>query len=790
MAYYFPIKINDRRLHFLHLVDTQESQPSPVFSFIIKNYDSPLLLSVESNEPKLIAQSGFNYNERLDNWSFGVEKVDNAEEIPTFRINIQKKSSQNEDNCVLKSTGCNETAKVNIDSTMVGDLKEFIVIVSYQKQDHTKQVHTYEDAIRIYLYENDPELESAALDFGSEASQIRFGGSTENMAIIDTLLKFTGEDNPIRENEFWQGKCGDQFYKSVFFVDRNPDLTSYGDTPQIADNAFVKPLMPKNRANYDNLELLPNLKLIELSQDQIIYGDAVIQFPEGSTVEDGSLSEDVFRGSILRIILSNFLHCMLQRKFTGNKCKLLRMVVMVPNVYYQSKIYNLIRDLYLDYQIIQNGEHRYEQCRGLEVQVVSESDASFIGVRHTRNDVKNATNGLFLIVDAGKGTTDFSILQQTANFAKFVGLYRDGLPASGNVLTYAFYEALHEFMRINSKELNKFIREASRSELLYFMENLEKLKYNYNSSNNREFENIPSYVDNLVNLNTYLQKQIELNRQIPNCKNFVNEKIVRLTKSLETSIKNYMSTISNPQFIQVLLTGRGFLFDPFKKSVIDMLKTNKWINNEKDDVIRIEGNDAKTICLSGALSIERECSVNCNSGLIGNPIIQKTKSASKTKKTTPCSVLLSSVLLWLSKSTFIQWVKRQISQSHGTPSDIDFYYNGVTKRKQNITVTIGGRHYRFGADGVRDTIIYFVGDGFLRQIESESSYIEERNFGYSDGSIDQLIKQALFPFVSASLLPDGIIEESQSETSEQEEPNTEIINPEDLSTDNRGEINR
>jgi hypothetical protein len=73
MTFYFPIKINDRRIHYFHLRDNKDFPPIPVYSFLVNNHDSPLLLSVNFTSPQLISDAGRKSNVKLADYSFRVE---------------------------------------------------------------------------------------------------------------------------------------------------------------------------------------------------------------------------------------------------------------------------------------------------------------------------------------------------------------------------------------------------------------------------------------------------------------------------------------------------------------------------------------------------------------------------------------------------------------------------------------------------------------------------------------------------------------------------------------------
>lgn len=740
--YYLPININGRRLHFLKL---KAESVNPVFSFIVKDQDSPTLLSIDTEEPQLISTDGCEHNKSLANHQFVVEPMANTiDGLTAYEIKIVKqgKTSKIEEtpDLFIKASGylgaddLTKFASIKIDSTLNrtanNEIKEseFVLVISYNNGDKT-----YRDALKICLYANDSEMASAALDFGSEASQIRIDGVNTNSRIIEQLLKFGYYDAP----EFWQGKSSDDLYKSIFFINTKPDTTNYAERPRVGESgAFVHPLMAVNARDYDNLELLPNLKLVEIGKNAIKWTGYSINFNEDTKIDYGNvpvLASEELRNSILRLILSNFLHCILSQT-CNNRDKFVRIVLLVPNVYYQSKIYRLMDNLYRDFKTIQNSNRPYNHCKGIEVQVVSESDASFLGVKSNRPDLDYRANGHYLIIDAGKGTTDFSILQTAITRNQFNSLYRDGIPASGNVITYAFYEALRDYMIGCGVPIEEYIRNAQNSELLQFSNLMDQLKKDYSATNTSSaIFTRPNRNDikDMAALIQYLKDGIKDGKKIPGCSSYVDNKIGELVTSLEESLNNFMMH-NNIQFIHVLLSGRGFLFNPFKQAIIEMLKRNQWITNAENAVVRIEGDLAKTLCLYGALAIEKECSVNCNSGLIGSPIIK-----------TEGNILSRTLQTLLSKFKIGSTFK---------PLDMNFFYQGSdSASSQQLDVIIGGRKYMLGSASRQTQSIFFVGEGFLHQTENHSELILEKNFAFASALTERLVDEALFPYNIANI---------------------------------------
>lgn len=723
-------------MHVCHLREkTNIDSARGYWGFIVNTTKTQALFSIQGIVPMIIASDG-KHIEMNSRWTFNVLKEDEKlHGYETYRVRLLDKSASVEDSAKqgLVVTGkmghATKHMTVNADMTILkGEPISIIIEFEYQGVK-------YEDSFRIY-FSTDKEDIAVALDFGSEASQARTTDNDANLALVSDFESMLNLKDSSAEGEYWQGKSRSALFKSVFWVHKSPSKTCYGDLPKkLEDRPFVAPLVKANESpdTYKKLQLLPNLKLVELAQsgDYIEYDLQNIAFEQGSNVlyRLPRLSDHMMRESILRIILSNFLHAILSQIDLGACDRYIRLVVMAPNVYYQNKVFNMMEGLYLDFDIIKSNG-LYPRCKGLEVQVVSESDAAFVGI-FGGGKIKNNSNGYFLNIDSGKGTTDFSILQQQTNLIKFNSLYRDGIPAAGNVITYAYYEALHDFMLVHGIDILPCLRKADKSNLLTFMSYLEGLKIQDVPGKQMEPFIVPSSrnVHDISTLNTYLSNNRD--RAIPEIRSYVDEKVQTLVGCLRDSIRHYMD-VSPCVFSQVVLSGRALLYHPYKVALTSMLLEEQWIESE-NDVVWIEGDDAKTCCLKGALSIEGNCDVNYNSGLIGSPLLQKTEEKEgRVKK------FFSNMLGKTRRTTAITR---------------EFFYEGSKSLvAQNVTLRLGGRSYQMSGDEVEEKKIFFLGSAFAAQVgDSPLQMIDSKELHFNNASYKELVNQSLFPYYDGSI---------------------------------------
>lgn len=787
MSYYFPILIEERRLHFLELKSEKEREEErkdereedPIFNFNINRSPAQILVSVEAENPQLISSVGGKSNNKnlKGNYRFMITKCDDGEKkIPTYKIEITDKKEgktkdQSEDFLTSKGTmGSEDKARILLNSEKYESV--FILKFSYYKDNDDKEEYT--DDIKISLYKGD-KLTSVALDFGSESSQIRFEKVTTSINIVKGFLnknKFSTEEYS-EKKDFWQGNLNEPehngFYDSIFFINKEPYLEpKFAATPKVGDKkVFVFPLMDSTACpdDYNDLVLLPNLKLCEIASEEIKFSDDKIKnIPKSFYRNRPTLGDDKMRESILRLILSNFLHWIL------SECEnsYIRLILLVPNIYSQSKIYKLMRDLYKDYETIKK-EKEYEYSEGLEVQVISESDASFMG---KMNQMKsNFKKGYYLTIDAGKGTTDFSILRcrPKSPHSTLDSLYRDGIPASSNVITYAFYEALCAFMdgkEINIREWVEDAEKAEPSQILRFTKNLDELKKNYSEENDK-FENPNNNdVTNITSLNTYLEKNNK--RNIPGCEIYFDKEIEKLVDCLENSINNFMNQTAI-KFRYVLLSGRGFLFKPFKKAVTEMLK--KWIKDPEESIKDCDSDEAKILCLKGAINLEKRRSVNYNSGLIARPIFLFNE---------------------LKIVKFLFRLLPPLKNTRIKPLDMNSYYEGLCGGLfKDVDVMIGNRQLslsrQIGENCYDEKTLFYVGKKFIWQTDDKSFDIDEDDDNENSNSTDdksksiikELNKKALFPYNIKQVQPEKnkASQSSSNNTTAKKEPKKTTSEP-------------
>lgn len=273
--------------------------------------------------------------------------------------------------------------------------------------------------------------------------------------------------------------------------------------------------------------------------------------------------------------------------------------ILMPNVYKHSDVIKILRLLQKDIDnIIEKNEELKHVVKGFEVTAVSESDASIMGAlawNRSQNMVCNPGN--YLLLDAGKGTLDFSLVKCTFEEGTgfvYKNIWRTGIIGAGNSLTYAYLLALlAEYINKESTiECNedilktvlyeKCIQNVDVRNMLDLMRAVEyyKSKPFENAGNLRERSDddpIKSIED--INIETFTQwicNGIDGNKS----KKIENgqEYIVNMIDSLVNNIMNEIDRMQNGRNANdriidgVIYAGRAFLLNEFKHKLNSQIK--------------------------------------------------------------------------------------------------------------------------------------------------------------------------------------------------------------------------
>lgn len=782
--YYLPIYVNNRRMHVVKLSPRIEST---LFSFLVNSSNNHYdVFSLPSASIQLICDDNNSENVDLKNAHYVLERVDSAnapqyrhsDNIPVFNVRICSGKGQNDIKDDAKDyfrfcgnlgdtiTPGEEPFTLKAFSRGEQQLKEYIMQFTYETVDKFGLASTHVGAIRICEYADTNVLLKASLDFGSEASQIHLSTSRPevNMNIRDAFVDIVGED---KDKDYWQGRREDDktLYKSIYHIHKEPAATNFGDMPmQNKEKNFLQSLLLVTAPTTDHI-LLPNLKLVEqltglLSLDNITFRESGFMGNVDERPIMANLSSLELTNGILRQILCNFLAVILKSELNQ---EYLHFILLVPNVYLQEKVNKLVAGLYDDFNLLRE-KPLFSRYKGIEVSIVSESDASFFGVRARADkaDLPFIKDANYLIIDAGKGTTDFSFISQRGeNLANYSSMYRSGIPASGHVLTYAFYDALRSyFHNIGCGDFFDDIMRKSvgkePSEILNFVSLLEQFKIRSKDlvedhsmdHKAKELSEGDEMTKTLQSLNYFLDKNVlNKSKMIPGMKAALDKKIEQMTGLLKEPIVEYTKNkLKGVTCHKVFLTGRAFMLERFRDAVSTMLVDNGVVLSEKDIFYRDDL--TKSICTYGAMKVGEQSVVNKNSNMLGCPhLFEETGKVLGDNKNKGKKNLVKAFNQWLRNKV------RHVDDGIGADMSFDFFYEGIELRNvSNAVFSLSGIDTLVGT-GRRDNLqVYYTGDGYIWKHAGECRRIDiVGTISKLDNNVcSRLVKESVFPFDIAS----------------------------------------
>jgi hypothetical protein len=472
------------------------------------------------------------------------------------------------------------------------------------KIQFTDSTATYSDQFQLYLAAA-PGYVHASLDFGSEASQMaeqhyiysntRYQQKQEELPLFNRVKDLAHEkaDN----SQYVQYEPGTNFLKSVYFLKR--DLSS-SDRPFrqqdfISKDEEIKLLTRSAELNtefFNQWHQLPNLKLAHKHSNLLNYLSFSVTNAGGQsrTLNLADLKDKAY-ASIIKQIIKAYLTDKIFDLETGARLYL-RFTLLVPNIYTVEDVNsskNIIR------KIIEqlNTESLNGHIRACEIGTISESDASFLG-HYTSGLNVTEPNRYYIIIDCGKGTTDFSIIQTDIKQQRELKpLYRNGFAGAGNLISYAVFESVLWYVisqsnkPANAKDFFEDIFSNPDKARMYELFGLiEKLKFNYDPNLSkadieRQWQNIRSGSYTFANIfdrpaEVTLANFLSLLQQCDRCYDW-NGYIDQTAGRIVSNIVDNISQVT-PHFAKelscggILLTGRAFLFKPLQKKLEQQVK--------------------------------------------------------------------------------------------------------------------------------------------------------------------------------------------------------------------------
>jgi len=513
----------------------------------------------------------------------------------------------------------------------------------------------YENTIHIVLC-HPKEFLGIALDFGSESSQMavkRYEYQEpfhqqvpDNENLFRNIVAFQKNKGWISQEStysFYQEEPGTNFYKSLFFL-KEQLSGNYNDIDQenfIVDAEDNLKMLVNTNDGLDQLfkdkyYQLPNLKILH-KHERVLeeFNFEILKQGYPINLKLRELKQNVYN-SILKIMIESFLKKEIIR-YNG-AARHIRMMLLIPNNYDTKDINKTQTNLNIIFESLSQSDEYKDFLLSWEIMTISESDASFIGYIDKHN-LHTKNNADYIIIDAGKGTTDFSIIRTgDKNIYNLEPIYRNGFTGAGNLITYAIFETVIHFIReytpdqISDIEFikNKVLTVLSSNDLRKrndFYNQLEKLKFNFKAA--------PQYQESIrqswlaakdgdigfSNLTTTGISDIAVLTNILNKIHHIADfygYIQDTCQFIVDNVVNYLKLVkdnkSDSRFAGVILTGRAFKFEPLAEMMTNRLSQE--LNIPAQNINLLSGNELKDICIKGVFNN----SIKVNSEVTGYPI--------------------------------------------------------------------------------------------------------------------------------------------------------------------------
>lgn len=774
--YYLPLFVNQSRFHYCKLQPTGLDQTVPDFSFVVQQapghqvelfriYGETDFISARGTSADLpfsLRETGVVSRWEADQHRFVIElHPGKGKQMPA--------ETHNENIAASGLVWKTDPAGGDLYLTYKGMTTQPITII-VQLHQEGQQIFSGKFKLHTGVQER---IFDAVFDFGSEASQIAFHqrrtepSPDPRINMVDRLLfgfyapalrtgKLTrnpvGEDGDnltlsnVQRERFMpydahtDGTVNKYFFNSNFFVrrsyrgennaDPSPHLAPFAEgngewVSLLGDTYDRRYMIPENDEDY---EIIPNLKLAELGLTRsfsLMINDRLGEFA------NEEIQEDIFRR-----VMGQFMHILfreLDDRVRKTKNKLLKLTLLVPNIYSQLRVNALVANLYQDIAaIIAEGGYGFS---GFEVQTLSESDAALLGLLTDTgvagvgfDKIKPKDN--CLVVDSGKGTTDISILTIGRN-NEFGSVFRSGFAGAGNALTYAFADTLFAMILgpddIAKREqfLKKFLEyQRDLGSVYAFHRHLETIKKNFHRHEDPQYTYTPEQF-----------KELGFDLNVDNYRNLLWQKLRDHFSRPGKTFQDYFGIIENTidrmvrmtidrlkesgvaRFNLVVLSGRSFLMKEYRDRMEAALRAEF-----KVDQVFFARENLKKSCLFGPLNHPN--GTNFNSDLVGTPVF--TSKGGRFRRF---------------RSFF------NFDRNSAELSDENFFLRGITVRHDE-TVTICGRKplLRNIPAGYDANLIY-VGEDFLVRTEETCDKLD---FGFRTGQTvetDALAWMSLFPHV-------------------------------------------
>lgn len=443
------------------------------------------------------------------------------------------------------------------------------------------------------------QIYDVVIDFGSEASQMLIhqcasGVTSEPIRLFKCCAEHFYNLKGMQPNEYDQQDENERLFRSIFFgrehAQNGKEAIAAIPSPKDPLISFIS-----KRDDINKGERIPNVKISYLSD----------------VCPSGLNMKEIHRGIVLRFIHEAIRYIYgLEKNNLPKRSYAMRITLLIPNVMCQNEVSSFIDDVgnYVKCSEFIKYVPKDFKISMIEIKTCSESDASLLNWINKQETVKP---GRYLIIDMGKGTTDFSLVN-VYNASQVESLLRGGFIGAGNVISYVLLENYLLHMG-GLSEYRNLIKTTLSAEIpmLYSLEQvIEKIKRE-NSDNptiSQEFSGniqgikVEAIIDRIAS---------EASKNVmPDDFQIISGMIQRLVT------KEIFGRIGGLKFDHVVLSGRAFKFEKLKEETIRYIK--EIFPNVQ---VHYEEAESKKGCLYGPLT---HISISKYTNMIGIPKVVDT----------------------------------------------------------------------------------------------------------------------------------------------------------------------
>jgi hypothetical protein len=715
-SFIIPLTIESRKIVFLEL--TNYNVKDPVFPEVIEDNFVVRLPERPIRENDLLSFSKSNVVQALET---------NMKDIPlgnftgyletaldgNVQLLLSNNATQGENEILTQCGRCISLAQSD-------DLIKLSIISGHDVQSENLKVKIKMDikmpvSVRSYYgflnFQVVPkaDIRFLALDFGSEASQMREAHYAPglNLALLPQvtnifrIIKSQHSKDDELSDDLYEQYESPILYKSVFYANKKLNGTSSSEVFMGGKvyklNGGIRMMVPTSEVNAGSNEFLknhvkiPNLKLVRNSH--FLGNEAEFLLNAGGQLGNKTLGE--IRGSLYMSLLKNMLDAYLSKM--EEKGKFLRMTLLVPNIYQPEDVLatkNAISEILGDN--MSSGV-----LNGFEVDCLSESDASFLGAIPKFTVEKNH---YYIVVDCGKGTTDYSVVEMEEGTAPvYRPLYRNGFAGAGNYITYAFiksalYYLTHNYFTDNLKKakVRDFLEARFSDKDVFFHSELFRIAESWKKAystmpfpNKDSIEqlwnqatsgdiNLDDCFDGILSNKTRLNF-LDILKKIP-CSWDWNNYVSRAINDVVNDITMQLTPVIGHQNKHskcggIIITGRGAYFTPLADAITKTIQQIDGMSQIKR--IELGNSDLKSVCLDGIFNH----SVRYYADLTATPIEVDKENMTQVKKKENA------------------WWKKFFGSGGGSGAAYDPENNSIevinTNNLLNTGILIGGTLYDF-----------------------------------------------------------------------------------------------